>query len=111
MDEQRVPTWRLREELRRRANEIVEGRASFERHTGRLSTKPLQRIDLDPREVLQLLDALDEAERRPPEEALLDLVARAICGADGKVNWTEHIPAKYKDLAEAALAAMKGQKK
>lgn len=57
-----VPTWRLRERLRRTATEHIEGRKNFERHTGRVSTKPLKRIDLDPREVLRLLDALDAAE-------------------------------------------------
>jgi hypothetical protein len=54
-----VPTWRLREELRRTANEIIEGRANFERHFGRVSTKPLKQMTLDPTEVLQLLDAVD----------------------------------------------------
>ena len=62
-----MPTWRLREELRRQAREIVQGRADFERHTGRLSAKPLRRVDADPRELLQLLDALDEAERLKEE--------------------------------------------
>lgn len=62
MAETEIPTWRLRETLRRTATERIEGRKSFERHVGRVSTKPLTRIDLDPREVLQLLDALDAAE-------------------------------------------------
>lgn len=51
-----VPTWRLREELRREAEEHIRGREAFERHVGRLSDKPLPKIQLDPREVLQLLD-------------------------------------------------------
>lgn len=62
MADTEIPTWRLRETLRRTAASLIEGRKNFERHTGRVSTKPLTRIDLDPREVLQLLDALDNAE-------------------------------------------------
>lgn len=57
-----IPTWRLRENLRRTATERIEGRRNFEQHVGRTSTKPLTKVDLDPREVLQLLDALDAAE-------------------------------------------------
>ena len=56
-----IPTWRLREDLRRTATQRIEGRKNFEQHV-RASTKPLSTIDLDPREVLQLLDALDAAE-------------------------------------------------
>ena len=59
MTDSRIPTWRLREELRRKAEEVIEGRTAFENHAGRMSTKPLQRIELDPREVLQLLDDSD----------------------------------------------------
>lgn len=51
-----IPTWRLREELRRKAESSIEGRASFERHVGRLSTKPLTTIELSPHEILQLLN-------------------------------------------------------
>lgn len=51
-----IPTWRLREELHRKAESIIEGRQSFERHVGRLSTKPLTAIELSPHEILQLLD-------------------------------------------------------
>lgn len=51
-----IPTWRLREELRRKAESAIEGRKSFERHVGRLSTKPLAAIELSPHEILQLLD-------------------------------------------------------
>jgi hypothetical protein len=57
-----IPTWRLREELRRTATQSIEGRRNFEQHVGRASTKPLTKVHLDPREVLQLLDALDAAE-------------------------------------------------
>jgi hypothetical protein len=56
-----TPTWRLRESLRRSAEETIKGRASFEQHFNRVSDKPLKRIELDPHEVLQLLDALDTA--------------------------------------------------
>lgn len=51
-----IPTWRLREELRRKAESSIEGRESFERHVGRLSTKPLPTIELSPHEILQLLN-------------------------------------------------------
>jgi len=57
-----VPVWRLREGLRRRANEIIRGRAGFEQHVGRPSEKPLPSVDVDPRDLLRLLDALDECE-------------------------------------------------
>ncbi len=55
-EETTIPTWRLREELRRTAERTIEGRANFERHMGRKSTKPLTPITLTPHEVLQLLD-------------------------------------------------------
>lgn len=44
-----------RTELRRKAEEIIEGRRSFEEHI-RKSDKPLRKIELDPYEVLALLD-------------------------------------------------------
>lgn len=49
-----MPTWQLREELVRRAKELIEGRARFERDV-RPATKPLPKIEVDPRDLLRLL--------------------------------------------------------
>lgn len=49
------PTWRIREELARRAEEIIDGRARFEREVRR-ATKPLQPVEVDAHELLQLLN-------------------------------------------------------
>lgn len=57
----------LRRELRRKATEIIEGRYAFEQHFGRESAKPLRKIELDPREVLQLLDEIDSLENECEE--------------------------------------------
>ncbi len=59
------PTWRLAAEVRDRANGSINGRAAFEASHlgGRKSGKPLRRVELDPREVVQLLDHMDELER------------------------------------------------
>lgn len=54
-----VPTWFLRKELIRRAEEIIRGRADFVKHV-RPSTKPLPKIEVDPHDLLRLL-------REPPE--------------------------------------------
>lgn len=48
------PTWRLRERVLRQANEIIEGRIAFEKKVYR-STKPLRKMELDPRDLIQLL--------------------------------------------------------
>lgn len=47
----------LTEQLRKEALEIITGRALFEKHQlgGKRSTKPLRKIELDPRDVLLLL--------------------------------------------------------
>lgn len=45
----------------------------------------------------------DQIER--PDDALRERLARLVCGADGMVNWTKAIPAKYRDIADAILAS------
>lgn len=50
-----VPLWRLREELKRQAEEIINGRARFEQHAGRTSTKPLPKVEVDAHNLLRLL--------------------------------------------------------
>lgn len=49
-----VPVWQLRRDLIRRAHEIIEGRARFERYV-RPATKPLRKIEVDPHDLLRLL--------------------------------------------------------
>lgn len=53
-----VPTWRLRETVLREARGHIEGRRSFEEHQlgGRKSSKPLTKIELDPHDVVRLLE-------------------------------------------------------
>lgn len=60
-----ITTWRLRENLRHVAEEVVKGREAFEKHQlgGRKSSKPLKTIELSPIYVLQLLDELDRLEK------------------------------------------------
>lgn len=61
MAEQR-PAWRIREDLRRRATEIIQGRAAFERDV-RPATKPLPKVEVDPHDLLAALDERDVVAR------------------------------------------------
>lgn len=67
-----VPVWQLRRDLIRRAHEIIEGRENFERHV-RPSTKPLPKIEIDPHDLLKILDeAADLRTRLANVRALAD---------------------------------------
>ena len=90
-----VPTWRLREELRRKAESIIRGRADFERHVGRLSTMPLQQIELVPRDVLQLLD--EDENRAAGFDEGVRAMSRALQGGNEPVN-------PYRNEAEGGQA-------
>jgi len=53
----------------------------------------------------RILDALDEYE----DERVVERIARALCAADGKVSWTESIPAVYYDQARDSLAGWRNE--
>jgi hypothetical protein len=56
--------------LRREAEGIIQGRRDFEAHHrgGKESTKPLPAMRLDPRAVVELLDALEAAGKDQPAQ-------------------------------------------
>ena len=66
----------LRDRLRRQAREAIDGRANFEA-TYWKSTKPLRRIELDPHDLLTLLDYDDVPVRTHPPSNLPEPFSRS----------------------------------
>lgn len=63
-DPAETPLWQVRQEMRRQAQEKINGRANWERERGP-STKPLPKVEVDPHDLLRVLGNAEEGNPEP----------------------------------------------
>lgn len=64
MTENETPVWQLAERWTKEAKDRIAGRANFEQYVGRKSTKPIQPIEVDARDLLRVLTEAAEFKER-----------------------------------------------